>query len=85
MMERDIKLKDIDDFESMFQRIIKRGDCLSIRELALTGKDLMDMGIDPGPGLGRILDKMLEDVLDDPSHNTKEWLLSRIDRYTESE
>ncbi len=85
MMERDIKLKDIDDFESMFQRIIKRGDCLSIRELALTGKDLMDMGIDPGPGLGRILDMMLEDVLDDPSHNSKEWLLSRIDRYTESE
>ena len=83
MMERDIKLKDIDDFESMFKRIIERGDCLSIKELALTGKDLMDLGVSPGPGLGRILDMMFDDVLDDPSHNTKEWLLSRIGHYTE--
>lgn len=85
MMERDIKLKDIDDFESMFKIIVKRGDCLSIKELALTGKDLMDSGVDPGPGLGRILDLMFEDVLDDPSHNTKEWLLSRISHYMENE
>ena len=85
MMERDIKLKDIDDFESMFKIIVKRGDCLSIKELALTGKDLMDSGVDPGPGLGRILDLMFEDVLDDPSHNTKEWLLSRIGHYMENE
>ena len=83
MMERDIKLKDIDDFESMFKGIIERGDCLSIKELALTGKDLMDSGVRPGPGLGRILDMMFDDVLDDPSHNTKEWLLSRIGHYTE--
>ena len=85
MMERDIKLKDIDDFESMFKIIVKRGDCLSIKELALTGKDLMDSGVDPGPGLGRILALMFEDVLDDPSHNTKEWLLSRIGHYMENE
>ena len=85
MMEREEKLKEIDDFESMFRKIINRGDCLSIRELAVTGRDLMDMGIKPGPGLGNILDKMFEDVLDEPLHNTKEWLLSQIDHYTESE
>ena len=45
----------------------------------------MDSGVDPGPGLGRILDLMFEDVLDDPSHNTKEWLLSRIGHYMENE
>lgn len=83
MMERDIKLKDIDDFESMFKRIVERGDCLSIKELALTGKDLMDSGVNPGPGLGRILDMMFDDVLDDPTHNTKEWLLPRIGHYME--
>ncbi len=83
MMEREIKLKDIDDFESMFKRIIERGDCLSIKELALTGKDLIDSGVSPGPGLGRILDMMFDDVLDDPTHNTKEWLLPRIGHYME--
>ena len=84
MMEREIKLKDIDDFENMYLGIIGRGDCLAIRELAVTGKDLISYGIKPGPMLGEILDKMFEDVLDEPSHNTLEWLMSRIDHYTEN-
>ena len=84
MMEREIKLKDIDDFENMYLGIIGRGDCLAIRELAVTGKDLISYGIKPGPMLGEILDKMFEDVLDEPSHNTSEWLMSRIDHYTEN-
>jgi tRNA nucleotidyltransferase (CCA-adding enzyme) len=85
MMERELKLKDIDDFERMFNIITKRGDCLSIMDLKVTGKDLIEEGISPGPDLGRILDEMFEDVLDEPSHNTKEWLLSRLYHYTESE
>ena len=85
MMEREIKLKDIDDFEGMFNKIVSRGDCLSIKELAVTGRDLIEYGIKPGPDLGMILDKMFEDVLDEPSHNTKEWLLTRMDHYTETE
>ncbi len=85
MMEREIKLKDIDDFEGMFNKIVSRGDCLSIKELAVTGRDLIEYGIKPGPDLGMILDKMFEDVLDEPSHNTKKWLLTRMDHYTETE
>ena len=50
-----------------------------------TGRDLIEYGIKPGPDLGMILDKMFEDVLDEPSHNTKEWLLTRMDHYTETE
>lgn len=85
LMEREIKLKDIDDFESMFNNIVGRGDCLSIKELTVTGRDLIEYGIKPGPKLGMILDKMFEDVLDEPSHNTKEWLLTRMDLYLETE
>ena len=77
MMEREAKLNDIDDFEKLFRKITERGDCLSIGELAITGKDLIDMGIKPGPLMGDILDNLLTNVLRVPEHNTKEWLLER--------
>lgn len=81
MLEREAKLKDIDDFESMYQKIRERGDCLSVRELAVTGNDLIKAGVKPGPGLGDILNGMFEDVLDVPEHNTTEYLMSRIEGY----
>lgn len=77
MMEREAKLKDIDDFEKMYLRIIDRGDCLSIRELEITGNDLIKAGFEPGPKLGEVLNKLFEDVLDTPEHNTREWLINR--------
>ena len=65
----------------MYLRIIKRGDCLSIRELAVTGRDLMELGIKQGPQLGDILNKLLEDVLNVPEHNTAEYLMKRAEKY----
>ena len=62
----------------IYKRIIKRGDCLSIKELALTGSDLMELGIKPGPKLGDILNRLFDEVLDVPEHNTKEYLTGRV-------
>lgn len=81
MLEREIKLKDIDDFEHMYLRITERGDCLSMKELAVSGRDLMELGIKPGPQLGNILNKLLEDVLDVPEHNTVEYLMKKAEKY----
>ena len=78
MLERDAKLKDIDEFERMYQRITERGDCLSIKELAVSGNDLIKAGVKPGPELGNILNELFEEVLDVPEHNTAEYLLGRM-------
>jgi tRNA nucleotidyltransferase (CCA-adding enzyme) len=77
-LDRELKLKDIDDFEKMFREITDRGDCLSIKELAVTGNDLINAGIKPGPQLGEVLDLLFKEVLDEPSHNNKEWLINRV-------
>ena len=54
-------------------------DPVSVGMLALDGKDVMDVsGETPGPRLGWILHALLEDVLDDPSKNTKKELEKRI-------
>ena len=78
-LDREAKLKDIDDFEKMYLKVIEDGDCLSIKELMVTGKDLMELGIKPGPELGKILNRLFEDVLDEPGHNNREWLMNRAD------
>jgi tRNA nucleotidyltransferase (CCA-adding enzyme) len=48
-----------------------------IRDLAVNGNDLITIGIRPGPVLGQILRKLLDDVVRTPSLNTKEQLLRR--------
>ncbi|OON86378.1 hypothetical protein BXO88_07600 [Oribacterium sp. C9] len=52
------------------------GDCISLSELQVTGKDLMDIGIPKGPEIGMVLHRLLDEVLKVPSRNKKEVLLS---------
>ena len=52
-----------------------RGECTALRDLAVSGTDLLAAGFPPGPGLGRILNGLLQAVLEDPGRNKKETLL----------
>ena len=49
---------------------------LGLKDLAINGKDLMAAGIPAGKQLGTILNQLLETVLDDPSQNNREQLLT---------
>ena len=53
-------------------------DPLTLKELAITGDDLIAAGVRPGPDVGAALQRLLAEVLEDPSRNTKEYLLSRV-------
>jgi tRNA nucleotidyltransferase (CCA-adding enzyme) len=57
------------------QRILERGDALSRGDLAVGGDDLLAEGFDGGPALGRTLERLLEEVVEDPALNTHETLL----------
>jgi tRNA nucleotidyltransferase (CCA-adding enzyme) len=46
--------------------------------LAVKGEDLMQAGVRPGPDVGERLRELMDEVLDDPSRNTREYLLSRV-------
>lgn len=54
-----------------------RSDCdpVTLKELAVDGRDLIKAGMKPGPGLGKTLKELMDLVLDDPKRNTKEELL----------
>ena len=53
-------------------------DPLTLKDLAITGDDLIAAGVRPGPVVGETLARLLADVLDDPTRNTREQLLARV-------
>ena len=56
------------------EEILQKEECVSLKDLALTGKDLMELGVPQGKQVGAILQRLLEDVLENPEHNTREYL-----------
>jgi tRNA nucleotidyltransferase (CCA-adding enzyme) len=48
-----------------------------LRDLAVDGNDLIELGFQPGPHLGRLLEELLDAVVDEPARNTRDELLSR--------
>ena len=69
---------------AMYEKLLVEKPALTIRELAVSGKDLMDAGVPAGPKMGEILKQLLELVLEDPGRNTREELLKEVARMTES-
>ena len=65
----------ITQVENIYLEILRKKQCVSLKTLAVTGKDLIQEGMQPGPGLGETLQKLLTVVLDDPQMNKKEKLL----------
>lgn len=78
MYQRDEKEKLLCDLRAFYQEVIKDAECVSLKTLAVNGKDLMEAGISPGRHLGEILHSMLQDVLEEPSHNTREYLMGHL-------
>jgi tRNA nucleotidyltransferase (CCA-adding enzyme) len=53
-------------------------DPLTLKDLAVTGDDLIAAGVRPGPEVGETLARLLAGVLEDPTRNTREQLLARV-------
>ena len=53
-------------------------DPLTLKELAVNGKDLIAAGVRAGPEVGETLERLLADVLEDPTRNTRTQLLARV-------
>ncbi len=56
----------------------ERGEPMSVSELALSGRDLLEEGVPPGARVGEVLSELLAAVLANPDFNTRENLLSLV-------
>jgi tRNA nucleotidyltransferase (CCA-adding enzyme) len=62
---------------ALYRRMIRSAfrDPLDTGSLAVDGDDLRRAGIPPGPGLGKILQALVDAVVEDPARNRADWLL----------
>jgi len=61
--------------EKDFRNVLKSGECFSVKHLAVSGDDLLALGL-RGPELGEMLNFLLEYVMEYPDNNRRELLLS---------
>lgn len=75
--QRKEKLAAIEEGLRVYQKIKKEQQCVSLKSLAVNGGDLIHAGMKPGREIGAVLEWMLQDVIENPSHNKKEYLLKQ--------
>lgn len=72
--EKEERLRAV---REVYEQVLKEQHCLSLKNLAVSGKDLIaEAGMKPGPALGEILGKLLDIVIENPDLNRKETLLA---------
>ena len=75
---KEQKEQVLNETKRLFEEIIEEKNCLSIKELKINGKDLMDMGVPQGKEIGEILSWLLDQVLEQPVLNERETLTAMV-------
>lgn len=84
--DADLRAKPVPESElealATLRRLIgqERSSPHRVADLAVTGDDLKAIGFGEGPELGRTLQVLLDEVIADPAHNDRSWLLERAAR-----
>ena len=73
-----------DEFRLIAKEIIKNEECFSLKHLAVNGGDLASVGIAPGPKMGAVLQKLLEEVISENLPNKKASLIAFAKEYYKS-
>lgn len=72
---------DLKDYSELIAKIMKTAedledDCFTLSSLNVGGNDMMDLGFE-GPAIGKILDRLLEEVMDEKLENNHDRLIER--------
>ncbi len=71
-----MKLEALRMARNLHKEVLERRDCVSLKELHINGRDLIEIGIKPGKQIGYLLNELLLQVLEHPEYNQKELLLN---------
>lgn len=71
----------LEEMRARIERLLAESRALRVSDLTVNGHDVMRvLGVPPGPRVRETLEALLEEVLDQPSRNTREHLLERLER-----
>lgn len=76
-MHRD-GAKQADELQRILEEILNAEEAFTVKQLAVSGRDVMDLGVAQGPAVGRILEDALEAVMDELVANERRQLLDFI-------
>ena len=68
----------LQEWNTYYQQVIENQECISLKQLAVNGKDIIAMGVPRGNQVGEILAKLLNAVLEEPKLNDREKLVNII-------
>jgi poly(A) polymerase/tRNA nucleotidyltransferase (CCA-adding enzyme) len=78
--------KAVENLKVRIDKIIEQENAITVKDLALNGHDVMgEFNLKPGPIIGKILNHLLEEILDDPSKNTRETLIKLASIFLQKE
>lgn len=77
LYERKEKENLLSQLRQIYEEVKAAGACVTLKDLAVNGSDLIAAGMKPGKELGVVLKALLEEVLEDPSCNERDRLLKR--------
>lgn len=72
------RLEELEKLQKIYEDILAKQQAVSVKQLAVDGKDLLDIGVKQGKQIGEILNNLLDVVLEEPEKNTKEILLAFV-------
>ncbi|MGN1156466.1 MAG: CCA tRNA nucleotidyltransferase [Agathobacter sp.] len=73
--QRESKMAQVDYYETQYQECLKNQTCLTKKDLALNGDDLIAMGMKQGKDVGFVIDRLFDAVIENPELNDKEKLM----------
>lgn len=79
------KMEKLEKLWQLYDEINEAGDAVTLKQLKVTGRDIIALGVSPGPHIGNILERLLNLVIDDPSKNNSDILLEEAKKYIEDE
>lgn len=79
--QRESKMALVDYYEEQYQECLKNQTCLTKKDLALNGSDLIAMGMKQGKDIGVVIEQLFDAVIEDPDLNDREKLIELAHKF----
>ena len=80
---KEENMAQFDQIQALLEEVLAEDACFSIKDLAINGRDLQQVGFVPGPEIGKCLNRLLEQVQDETLSNERDILLRAAAQFLE--
>lgn len=84
-INQDNRLDKCARIRSIADEIVSENQCFTLKDLTIGGNDILSLGVEPGPRVGKVLNYLLDQVLDRELENIHEVLVEEAKRYLKGE